>query len=518
MTIVNGILETIGRTPVVRLNRLAPPGVNVYVKLEAANPMGSVKDRMAKAMIEEAEATGALKPGQTVIEASSGNTGIALAMVCASKGYPLVVVMAEHFSVERRKLMRFLGARVVLTPASEKGSGMLAKAAELAEAHGWFLCNQFENQANIHAHMATTAQEILADFGDRSLDYWVSGAGTGGTLVGVARVLREHSPHTRIALCEPDNAPVLASGLPQPTACTPRAQSHPMFRPHPVQGWTPDFIPAITQSAIDAGLIDEIVPIDGNDAFATARALAREEGILAGISGGATLAGALAIARRAPAGTNILCMLPDTGERYLSTPLFADIEVEMSTEEREISTSTPNFRFDAPACAAPVPGGAVAPAAPVPGAAPVVPVRSPHDAGIEREVAAILDDPGTPVVVFALAWCEFCWSVRRLLTALDVPHRVIDLDAVAMQADERGYRMRAHLNELTGSPTIPQIFVGGCHLGGCMDLVEAYESGRLTAELFRTGIVPSKIETDARSFLPGWLHERPVGRAAAVGR
>jgi cysteine synthase len=505
MTIVSGILETIGRTPVVRLNRLAPPGVNVYVKLEAANPMGSVKDRMAKAMIEAAAASGALQPGQTVIEASSGNTGIALAMVCASKGYPLVVVMAEHFSVERRKLMRFLGARVVLTPAAEKGSGMLAKAAELAQAHGWFLCNQFDNAANVRAHMDTTAQEILADFSDRTLDYWVTGAGTGGTLVGVARVLRERSPLTRIALCEPDNAPVLASGLPQPAASTPRSPSHPMFRPHPMQGWTPDFIPAITQSALDAGLIDEIVPIDGNDAFAMARALAREEGILAGISGGATLAGALAIARRAPAGTNILCMLPDTGERYLSTPLFADIEVEMSTEERDISASTPNFRFDAPAGA-------------VPGAAPVVPVRSPHDVGIEREVAAILDDPGTPVVVFALAWCEFCWSVRRLLTALDVPHRVLELDAVAMQADERGYRMRAHLNKLTGSPTIPQIFVGGRHLGGCMDLVEAHESGRLTAELFRTGVVPMKIDTDARSFLPGWLHARPVGRAAAGGR
>src|SRR5687767_2191956 len=231
------ILETIGNTPLVKLGKLAPPGVNVYVKVEAFNPMGSVKDRMARAMIERAEATRQLKPGQTVIEATSGNTGIGLAMVCAQKGYPLVVTMAESFSVERRKLLRFLGAKVVLTPAAEKGSGMLAKAVELAETHGWFLCKQFENEANADVHSSTTAQEILADFAGERLDYWVSGFGTGGTLKGVARALRISSPVTRIVAAEPDNSPVLGSGIPQPRDIDGKPRgSHPLFRPHLMQG------------------------------------------------------------------------------------------------------------------------------------------------------------------------------------------------------------------------------------------------------------------------------------------
>src|SRR5689334_9072601 len=227
------ILETIGNTPVVRLNRLAPAGVNVYVKVESFNPMGSVKDRLALAIIEDAERSGALKPGQTVIEATSGNTGIGLAMVCAQKGYPLVVVMAENFSVERRKLMRFLGAKVVLTPASQKGTGMLAKAVELAKTHGWFLCRQFENEANADVHSRTTAREILDDFAGERLDYWVTGAGTGGTLKGVGRVLREMRPDTKIVLTEPDNSPMLGSGIPQPRdADGGLTISHPLFRPH----------------------------------------------------------------------------------------------------------------------------------------------------------------------------------------------------------------------------------------------------------------------------------------------
>src|SRR5215470_13955433 len=232
------ILETIGNTPVVKLNKLAPAGVNVYVKVESFNPMGSVKDRMARAVIEDAERSGALKPGMTVVEATSGNTGIGLAMVCAQKGYPLVVTMAESFSVERRKLLRFLGAKVVLTPAAEKGTGMLAKAVELSETHGWFLCRQFENEANADAHSRTTAREILADFTDERLDYWVTGFGTGGTLKGVARVLKQLRPETKIIAAEPDNAPVLGSGIPQRRDERGRPlESHPFFRPHPMQGW-----------------------------------------------------------------------------------------------------------------------------------------------------------------------------------------------------------------------------------------------------------------------------------------
>src|SRR6187397_1289174 len=294
----DSILETIGRTPVIRLSRLEPPHVRLFAKVEAFNPMGSVKDRLALGVIEDAERRGDLRPGQTVIEATSGNTGIALAMVCARKGYPLVVTMAENFSVERRKLMRFLGAKVVLTPAALKGSGMLAKAVELAKAHGWFLCRQFENEANADVHTRTTAQEILADFAGERLDYWVSGFGTGGTLKGVARALKQASPVTRVIAAEPDNSPVLASGIPQPRDAngTP-TQSHPNFRPHLMQGWAPDFISKLTEDAVAAGLVDEIVPVAGNDALKLARDLARREGIFVGTSSGATLAAALTIAR-----------------------------------------------------------------------------------------------------------------------------------------------------------------------------------------------------------------------------
>ena len=341
------ILATIGRTPVVRINQLAPTGVNLYAKLESFNPMGSVKDRLALGVIEHAELTGQLGPGQTVVEATSGNTGIGLAMVCAAKGYPLVVTMAENFSVERRRLMRFLGARVVLTPAAQKGSGMVAKAEELARTHGWYFVRQFENEANADVHSRTTAQEILEDFRGQRLDAWVTGFGSGGTLKGVARELRRQRPGTRVVVCEPDNSPLLGSGLPQARrADASPAGSHPAFRPHPVQGWSPDFIPKLTEDAVSAGLVDHVVPVAGDAALRCARELATREGILAGISGGATLAGALEICRTMPEGANVLCMLPDTGERYMSTPLFADVPVEMSDEELEISRSTPSCRFD----------------------------------------------------------------------------------------------------------------------------------------------------------------------------
>jgi cysteine synthase A len=342
----DSILSTIGHTPLVRLNRLAPPSVHVHVKLESFNPLGSVKDRMALAVIEDAERRGLLRPGQTVIEATSGNTGIGLAMVCARKGYPLVLTMSESFSVERRKLLRFLGARVVLTPASAKGTGMLDKAIELAERHGWFLCRQFDNEANAEVHTRTTAQEILADFEGERLYAFVSGYGTGGTLLGVARGLKARDPSIQVIAAEPDNSPVLASGVAQARRAdgSPSA-SHPQFRPHPMQGWAPDFISRLTETARTEGLIDRIVPVSGDEALRLSRELARQEGIFVGISSGATLAAALEIARTAPAGSHIVCMLPDTGERYLSTPLFGDIPADMTEEEMKISLSTPSNRL-----------------------------------------------------------------------------------------------------------------------------------------------------------------------------
>ncbi|MDO8378658.1 cysteine synthase A [Phenylobacterium sp.] len=341
------ILETIGRTPVVRINKLGPAGVNLWVKVEAFNPLGSVKDRLALGVIEAAEKSGALKPGQTVIEATSGNTGIGLAMVCAQKGYPLVVTMAESFSVERRKLMRFLGAKVITTPAALRGTGMVAKAVELAQKHGWFLTRQFENEANPDMHSATTAQEILADFAGETLDYWVTGYGTGGTLKGVSRVLKDKSPKTKIIVCEPEDAQLLGSGAEQ--ARNPdgsAAAGHPAWKPHPMQGWTPDFIPKLTGDAVAMELIDQILPIAGPESLTMSKRLADQEGIFVGITSGATFAGALRIAATAPKGANILCMLPDTGERYLSTPLFADVPVEMTPDEQVIFDSTPLGKAD----------------------------------------------------------------------------------------------------------------------------------------------------------------------------
>jgi len=340
------ILETVGNTPVVKINRLAPKGVNLYVKVEALNPLGSVKDRLALGVIEAAEKSGELKPGQTVIEATSGNTGIGLAMVCAAKGYPLVITMAESFSVERRKLMRFLGAKVILTPAAERAVGMINKAVELAKANGWFLTRQFENEANPEIHERTTAREILADFAGEKLDYWVTGYGTGGTLNGVARVLAKESPDTKIIVCEPTDAQLLASGIEQ--ARNPDGSpsaAHPTFKPHPMQGWTPDFIPKITGDAVAMKVIDRLLPIPGPEAMRCSQELATKEGIFVGITSGATFAGALKIAAEARPGANILCMLPDTGERYLSTPLFADVSADMNEEELRIARSTPGAQL-----------------------------------------------------------------------------------------------------------------------------------------------------------------------------
>jgi cysteine synthase len=340
------ILGTVGNTPVVRINRLKPPGINLFVKIEAFNPLGSVKDRLALGVIEAAERSGELKPGQTVIEATSGNTGIGLAMVCAQKGYPLVVTMAEQFSVERRRLMRFLGAKVVLTPQAGRGMAMVTKAIELSRTHGWFLTRQFENEANADMHSRTTAREIVEDFRGETLDYWVTGYGTGGTLKGVSRVLAKEMPQTKIVVCEPEDAQLLSSGIDQ--ARNPDgspAAAHPAFKPHPMQGWTPDFIPKLTADAVKLNVIHRIIAVPGAEAIRCSAELASKEGILVGITAGATFAGALRVCADAPKGSTVLCMLPDTGERYLSTPLFANVPADMTPEELEISRSTPSAQF-----------------------------------------------------------------------------------------------------------------------------------------------------------------------------
>jgi cysteine synthase A len=306
MAIYNSILDTIGNTPVVKLNRLAPAGVDIYVKVESFNPGGSVKDRLALAIILDAEKKGLLKPGDTIVEATSGNTGVALAMVAAARGYKFVATMVETFSIERRKLMRAYGAKVILTPAAERGSGMVRKAKELADQHGWFLASQFANPANPAYHRQTTAAEILRDFAGKRLDYFVSGWGTGGTLTGVGEVLKLARPDTRIVATEPAGAALLAGKE---------------FSPHKIQGWTPDFVPEVLNRAA----YDELYAIQDERAIETSRRLAAEEGIFVGISAGATVATALDVAAKADAGSVILAMLPDTGERYFSTPLFADI-------------------------------------------------------------------------------------------------------------------------------------------------------------------------------------------------
>jgi cysteine synthase A len=304
--IYNNILETIGNTPIVKLNRMAPAHVDMYVKVESFNPMASVKDRLAIAIILDAERSGELKPGQTVIEATSGNTGIALAMVCAARGYPFVAVMAESFSVERRQIMRGLGAKVILTPAAERGTGMIRKSEELAKQNGWFLTRQFENEANPAYHRNTTAPEILSDFAGKRLDYWVSGYGTGGTMTGTGEVLKLARPDLKIIATEPSGASLLAGKE---------------WQPHKIQGWTPDFIPEV----LNREVFDQLLPVTDDRAIEVSRQLAAEEGIFTGISSGATLAAALQVAESADEGSVILAMLPDTGERYLSTPLFEGV-------------------------------------------------------------------------------------------------------------------------------------------------------------------------------------------------
>jgi cysteine synthase A len=486
------VLDTVGETPVVELKKLAPANGRLFGKLESFNPGGSVKDRLALAVIEQAEYEGRLKPGQTVVEATSGNTGIGLAMVCAAKGYPLVITMAESFSIERRRLMRFMGAKVVLTPAALKGSGMYRKALELAEAHDWFWPRQFENEANAEIHARTTAQEILRDFEGRRLDYVVTTVGTGGTLKGIARALRAARPETRIIVAEAENADLLGSGAPQPPPLDGVPQSHPRFQPHPIQGTTPDFISKLAQDAIDGGLIHAVVGVNGGEALRLARELALREGILAGISSGATLAAGQKILESAPPGTTVLCMLADTGERYLSTPLFESVGAEMSEEEQAISASTPSAQF----------GAAAAPSA-SPAAVPLTP-----DAESEAELDRLVADH--PVVLFALEWCEFCWSLRKLLKALDVPFHDVALDGAALKSGERGLRLRRALTARTGVATIPQLFIGGRFVGGCLDAFSGASSGELARQLQAVGVrMQAPPDFAPEELLPRWLLVKP---------
>ena len=400
--------------------------------------------------------------------------------------------MAESFSVERRKLMRFLGAKVVLTPAAQKGTGMLAKAEELAREHGWFLARQFENEANADMHSRTTAREIVDAFGGTGPDFWVSGFGTGGTLKGVSRVLRAECPNTRIVVAEPDNVPIMQSGIPQQFDAEGHPASHPMFRPHLMQGWSPDFIAKLAGDAVAAGAIDGFQPVSGNDALNAARDLARHEGIFCGISAGATFAAAMKIAEMAPKGARILAMLPDTGERYMSTVLFDGIDEAMNAEVTALSRSTPGARFDV---VAPAPAAA-APVAP--------PSCKPDAARMVDEIVA-----KHPVVMFVLEWCEFSWSVRKLFEAAGLPYHAVELDSAALQKNNLGGELRAALGVRAGAPTIPQIFVGGEHVGGATDTFDGFKDGSMNARLAAIGLDFDASKTaNPYGFLPRWMQPR----------
>jgi len=342
---LDNISEAVGNTPMVKISdRICPQGRTIYAKCEYFNPLSSVKDRLALAIIEDAEKSGALKPGQTVVEATSGNTGIAVAMMCAQRGYPCVITMAEPFSVERRKLMRMLGAKVIVTPKAGKGTGMVEKAKELSEKHGWFLCHQFETASNWKFHEATTGPEILNDLKGSPLDYYVTGYGTGGTFHGAGKYIKEKSPGTKIILAEPGAANLVGSGIKtERNDDGSPSGSHPAFAAHPIQGWTPDFIPLVLEEGLNQSLQDDMIEIPDGAAVQMSQALARNEGILTGISGGATMWAAVETAKKAPENSVLVAMLPDTGERYLSTPLFASIDADMNEEELEIARSTPSF-------------------------------------------------------------------------------------------------------------------------------------------------------------------------------
>ena len=338
--IYSNILKTIGNTPSVKVKNISINNTNIYVKAEFFNPASSVKDRLAISIIENAEKNGTIEKGQTVVEATSGNTGIGLAMVCAAKNYPLVVTMPDSASIERRKLMRFLGAKVILTPASEGGTGAYDVAKRLVHKNNWFFARQFENEDNANIHEETTGIEIYNDFKEIGLDYWVSGYGTGGTFTGVSRTLRKKLPNTKLILTEPDVAQLIASDREQNRNDDGSAsESHPSWNPHPIQGWTTDFIPLVLQESIDKKYYDELIPVSGDDGLFWSHELAKKEGIITGVSGGSTFAIAVAVAKKAKKGSNILCMLPDTAERYMSSILFDSIKSEMNDDEKKLLNS-----------------------------------------------------------------------------------------------------------------------------------------------------------------------------------
>lgn len=472
---------------------MGPGGVNVYVKCESSNPGGSVKDRLALGVIEWAEREGHLKPGQTVVEASSGNTGIGLAMVCASRGYPLVVVMSEAFSIERRKLMRFLGAQVVLTNPAHKATGMVIKAKELADKHGWYWPNQFENEANAWIHSITTGPEIVEAFEDENikLDHFVCAYGTGGTLKGVAQCLRERSPDTKIHVCEPNNAPMLYSEIETkyPKDGSPSTSfdvAHPVWRPHLLQGWAADFIPKLVKDAADSKYIDGLLHADGNASMQTCKDLATKEGIFTGTSGGGILSCALELAEKLPAGSSILAMLPDTGERYLSTPLFDGISADMTEKEKEIADSTPSTP------------------PPPPGLPEVLP-----------EAVEFVDKiiSGNKVVVWSLEYCEFCWTLCKLLDRIKVPYKIVAIDAFEFAKDNMGNKYRAALSAKTECSTFPQFFVDGKFIGGAADACVMWRKGELQPILENAGVKVGNFggyEGDPFEFLPKWMTQNPL--------
>jgi cysteine synthase A len=460
------------------------------VKLESENPGGSVKDRLAVGVIEWAEQNGQLKPGQTVVEATSGNTGIGLAMVCARKGYPFVCVMAESFSIERRKLMRFLGARVVLTNPAHKGTGMVIKAKELADKHGWFFPNQFDNEANAWIHEMTTGPEIVNAFEDANvkLDHFVLAYGSGGTLKGVAKVLRERSPDTKIHVCEPDNAPMIYSGIETlyPESGTPSTSfhaPHPVWRPHLFQGWAADFIPKLVCKADKSEYIDEVIHPGGDDAINTSRALAAKEGIFSGTSGGGVLACAIKIAETAPEGTSILAIIPDTGERYLSTPLFDNIPADMTEEEKALAESTPS-----------------------------TPPPPPDLPGVLPEAIEFVKKTNTQnkVVFWSLQYCEFCWTLKKLLDAAGVPYEAINIDSFEYAKDQMGNKYRAALCDMTDCNTFPQLFINGEFVGGAVDACMMWKGGEVQTRLNEAGVEFVEYEGDPFEFLPKWMSQNPL--------
>jgi len=466
---------------------MAPEGVNVYVKCEAFNPMGSVKDRLALGCIEWAEKNGHLKPGQTVVECTSGNTGIGLAMVCNAKGYPFVCVMAESFSIERRKLMRFLGARVILTNPAHKGSGMVIKTKELAEKHGWFWPNQFDNEANAYVHEITTGPELLEAMGDEKLDHLFLAYGTGGTLNGVSKVMKSRSPHTKIHCVEPDNAPMLYSQIETeyPTGegeLSSFKDPHPVWRPHLLQGWAPDWIPSLVDKA--RSRIDEVCHVGGDVAMATSKTLAQKEGIFTGTSGGGILASALKHAETCSPGTSIIAMLPDTGERYLSTPLFDGIGADMTEEEKEIAASTPSSP------------------------PPPVPLPSSTDESVAFVKGNIAKNK---IVIWSLEYCEFCWTITNFFDTIGVPYTQINIDAFQYAKDNMGNKYRAALTDLTECATFPQCFIDGEFIGGAADACIKWRKKELQPVFDKAGIKYShEYEGDPFEFLPKWMSQNPL--------